>query len=120
MALTENAIATGYSDDGGVSPVLPSAVSEIEGRRRSIVRPLLVFSMAFYGLGLIALAYFPDLAARKISGSINVAYVVALSQFAMTFVVAYIYARRANEVIDPLVSRTFAAMSKSRTAGAAS
>jgi uncharacterized membrane protein (DUF485 family) len=118
--ITENAIATGYSEYVGGSAVLPAAVSEIEKGRRSIVRPLLVFSMAFYGLGLVALAYFPGMAGLKVSGSINVAYVLALSQFVMTFAVAYVYARRANNVIDPLVTQTFAAMSRARAPGAAS
>ena len=81
------------------------------------MRPLFFFSMAFYVLGLIILAYFPDVVAFKVSGSINVAYVLALAQFVMTFAVAYVYTRRANRIIDPLVAEAFAALSRARAPG---
>jgi uncharacterized membrane protein (DUF485 family) len=116
MALAEeSAAAFGVKKDAGHD--LPLSVGRIEETRRSIVRPLFLFSTAFYVLGLIVLAYFPDVVSVKVSGSINVAYVLALAQFVMTFAVAIIYARWANRVVDPMVSEAFAALSKARSPG---
>jgi uncharacterized membrane protein (DUF485 family) len=117
MALAEDLAASALADKRDAGHDLPLSVGRIEETRRSIVRPLFLFSTAFYVLGLVVLAYFPDVVSVKISGSINVAYVLALAQFVMTFVVAIIYARRANQVVDPMVSEAFAALSKARSPG---
>ncbi|WP_213737891.1 DUF485 domain-containing protein [Bradyrhizobium sp. dw_411] len=117
MALAEDVIAPAFAVERGTSRDIPSAVVRIEETRRSIVRPLFIASTAFYVLGLIVLAYFPDVAGFKITGSINVAYVLALAQFVMTFAVAYIYSRRANRFIDPLVAETLAAITKALVPG---
>jgi uncharacterized membrane protein (DUF485 family) len=119
MAL-EELTAAAFVGEWHPSRDVPTAVIRIEETRRSIVRPLFIFSTAFYVLGLVLLAYFPDVVAYKISGAVNVAYVLALAQFVMTFAVAIIYARRANRVIDPMVADAFAALTKSRAPGMAS
>jgi uncharacterized membrane protein (DUF485 family) len=114
MALAENVIAPTFVVERTADRSIPILVARIEERRRSIVRPLFFFSTAFYVLGLIVLAYFPDIVTFKVSGSINVAYVIALAQFVMTFAVAYSYARRAGRVIDPMVAEALAALSDAR------
>ncbi len=66
MALAEDVIAPSFAVERGTGRDIPSAVVRIEETRRSIVRPLFIASTAFYVLGLIVLAYFPDVAGFKI------------------------------------------------------
>jgi uncharacterized membrane protein (DUF485 family) len=50
-------------------------------------------------------------------GSINLAYVLALAQFAITFLTAIIYALWARRAIDPLVSDAFAILGRAPAMG---
>jgi uncharacterized membrane protein (DUF485 family) len=85
-------------------------VEEIARRRSRVVIPLFFSSFATYVATLVALSYFPGLVEHKISGSINVAYMLALAQFAITFLTAFIYALWTRRAIDPLVAEAFAIM----------
>ena len=100
-------------DKAGANPI----VGEIAHRRTSVVVPLFLCSFVSYVATLIALSYFPNLVAYKIFGSINLAYILALAQFAVTFLTALIYARWARRVLDPLVDDAFAILGRSPTAG---
>jgi uncharacterized membrane protein (DUF485 family) len=111
----EHVMNSAFADEWDVGLEVPPAVTRIEEERRSLVRPLLFVSTAFYVIGLVVMAYLPDVSAFKIAGSINVAYVLALAQFVMTFAVAYVYARRANRLIDPLIADALAELSVART-----
>ena len=53
---------------------------------------------------LVALAYFPDLVSVKVWGSINLAYLLALAQFAVMFATAAARSWWARSVIDPLAA----------------
>jgi uncharacterized membrane protein (DUF485 family) len=117
LALAEHVISPVSLSEGDVGRHIPTTVTRIEEVRRRLVRPLLFFSSAFYVVGLLVLAYLPDVSAFKITGSVNAAYVLALAQFVMTFVVAYVYAGRANRQIDPLVAEAFAELSATRGTG---
>jgi uncharacterized membrane protein (DUF485 family) len=75
--------------------------------------PLFLCSFATYVATLVALSYFPGLVGHKIFGAINLAYVLALAQFAITFLTAFIYARWARRAIDPLVADAFAILGRS-------
>src|SRR5271154_3140658 len=99
MALSETLSGRlGYADASQIP--LPLAdktgadaiVKEIARRRAQVVLPLFLCSFVTYVMTLLALSYLPGLVGYKIFGSINLAYVLALSQFAITFVTAFIYA----------------------------
>jgi uncharacterized membrane protein (DUF485 family) len=92
-------------------------VREIARRRTGVVVPLLLCSLASYVATLIALSYFPRLVGYKISGAINLAYILALAQFAVTFLIALIYALWARRVLDPLVADAFAILERTPTDG---
>jgi uncharacterized membrane protein (DUF485 family) len=83
-------------------------VKEIARRRAQVVLPLFLCSFATYVATLLALSYLPGLVGYKMFGSINLAYVLALAQFAITFLTAIIYALWARRKIDPLVADAFA------------
>jgi uncharacterized membrane protein (DUF485 family) len=77
-------------------------LSSLRRRRRAIVVPLFALSFPFYVGTLIVLSYGPTMVGQRISGSINVAYLLALLQFASTFLVAVVYAVLAKKLIDPV------------------
>jgi len=66
---------------------------------------------------LVALSYFPNLVGYKIFGAINLAYVLALAQFAITFLTAFIYAVWTRRAIDPLVADAFEILGRSSVIG---
>jgi uncharacterized membrane protein (DUF485 family) len=79
---------------------------ELVSKRRAFVVPATVFFLAWY-FGFIVLAgYAPDFMGREfIWDGLTVGYVLALTQFLMTWVLGWIYVRRADRVFDPLAAR---------------
>lgn len=81
---------------------------ELVKKRRSFVIPALAFVFVWY-FGFIALAgYAPDFMGESVYEGLTVGYVLALSQFVMTWVLAALYLRRADKVFDPLAERAAA------------
>jgi uncharacterized membrane protein (DUF485 family) len=78
---------------------------ELIASKRRFVIPATAFFLAWY-LGFIALAgYAPDFMGESIYEGFTVGYALALSQFAMTWVLGWMYVRRADKVFDPLAER---------------
>lgn len=74
-------------------------------RFRRFVFPVTVLFLAWYLLYVIAANYLHDLMAYRIGGSnINVALIFGLLQFVSTFLIAWLYARKAGRDFDPLAS----------------
>jgi len=80
-------------------------VREIARRRHAVAHPLFLGSFLFFCAALVAFAYLPGLVGTKVIGAINVAYLLALAQFLVTFVVAGVYALWARSAIDPLTAQ---------------
>ena len=121
MALSETQTIPGRSAYADASPTrLPLAdkavangiVKEIARRRVQVVVPLFLCSFALYVATLVALSYFPGLVGYKILGSINLAYALALAQFAITFLTAFIYAVWVRRAIDPLIAEALAILGR--------
>ena len=64
----------------------------------------MVFSMVYYFLLPIGAAYFQDIYKIKVWGPVNVGILFALSEFVVAWALAFIYARRANTVFDPMAA----------------
>ena len=58
--------------------------------------PATVFFIVYYFALPVLVGYAPDLMNRRVFGSVNVAYLFALSQFFMAWVVALLYVRAAG------------------------
>jgi uncharacterized membrane protein (DUF485 family) len=58
--------------------------------------PATIFFIIYYFALPVLVGYAPELMNRKIIGSINVAYLFALSQFFMAWVIALLYVRAAS------------------------
>lgn len=71
-------------------------VELIRAKARFIV-PATIFFLAYYFALPVLVGYAPELMERKVIGNINLAYLFALSQFAMTWIVMVLYVRRARD-----------------------
>lgn len=69
-------------------------------RKNRFLAALMLFSIAAYLVLPIGAAYFPEWFARRVAGPVNVGLLVALAEFAVAGLVAYVYTRRANADFD--------------------
>lgn len=65
------------------------------GSKKKFIIPNVIFFMVFYFTLPISTSYFTFLN-EKVIGSLNWAYLFAFAQFAMTWILALVYAKRAN------------------------
>ncbi len=65
---------------------------------------MMLFALIYFFCLPIATAYFQDILKIKIWGVINVGLLFALSQFVVAWVIAIIYAKRANSEFDARAS----------------
>jgi uncharacterized membrane protein (DUF485 family) len=83
------------------------------------VLPLLLGALGSYALVLLAFAYWPALVRQHVIGAFNIAYLLAVSQFVMTFAVGVVYSRWAARVCDPLARRICAELDATAVAPSA-
>ena len=79
----------------------------IRAKRRFIL-PATVFFISYYFALPILVGYWPELMSQDVVGEINVAYLFALSQFAMAWILTALYVRRARAFdarVEQLLSR---------------
>jgi uncharacterized membrane protein (DUF485 family) len=76
--------------------------------KRAFVIPASVLFVIYYFALPILVGYWPDLMSTRVIGRINVAYLFALSQFVMAWMVMAAYVRRArvfDRMVDDLLQR---------------
>ncbi|MFN0124372.1 MAG: DUF485 domain-containing protein [Blastocatellia bacterium] len=73
---------------------MPEFRELIAAKRRFII-PAVIFFIVYYFALPVLVGYAPELMARRVFGVINVAYLFALSQFFMAWIIAGLYVRRA-------------------------
>ena len=76
--------------------------------KRAFVIPASLFFVSYYFALPILVGYWPDLMSTRVIGRINIAYLFALSQFAMAWTLMALYVRRARRydaMADALVRR---------------
>lgn len=78
---------------------------ELRRKFRGFVFPMTAIFLAWYLLYVVASGWFRDFMGTKLWGNINVAYVFGLLQFVTTFLIAWLYWRHADRVLDPLAER---------------
>jgi uncharacterized membrane protein (DUF485 family) len=79
---------------------------ELIRKKRRFVVPATVFFLSWYFGFIILTGYAPDFMGREfITDGLTVGYVLALSQFVMTWTLAVMYLRRADREFDPLAER---------------
>ena len=94
--------SSGAISEGSTTDVNWTAVEqdpefrELIREKRSFIIPATIFFLLYYFVFLVLVGYFPDIANANVIGNINVAYLLALSQFIMVWVLMYLYVRRAG------------------------
>jgi uncharacterized membrane protein (DUF485 family) len=79
---------------------------ELVRKKRSFVVPATIFFLAWYFGFVILAGYAPDFMGREfLTDGLTVGYVLALSQFAMTWILGAWYLRKADREFDPLAER---------------
>ncbi len=89
---------------GGSTFAEVQASEELQGLKRTLRRfvfPATVAFLAWYVLYILLTIYARDFMSTEVLGNINVAYLLGLSQFLSTFVIAYVYSRYAERHFDP-------------------
>jgi uncharacterized membrane protein (DUF485 family) len=79
---------------------------EMVRRKKAFVIPATLFFLAWYFGFIILAGYAPDFMGREfLTDGLTVGYVLALSQFVMTWLLGWMYLRQADRVFDPLAAR---------------
>src|SRR5256886_3948107 len=75
---------------------MPEFRSMVSAKLRFII-PAVVFFVVYYFALPVLVGYAPGLMSKKIFGVINIAYLFALSQFFMAWIIAALYLRAASK-----------------------
>ena len=78
---------------------------ELIRKKKTFVLPATIFFFAWYFGFILLVGYAPDFMAERLTGGFTVGYALALTQFIMTWVLSYMYIRRADRDFDPLAKR---------------
>ncbi|HSU14467.1 DUF485 domain-containing protein [Longimicrobium sp.] len=73
------------------------AFRDLVAAKRRFMIPATVFFVVYYFALPILVGYFPRVMERDVIGKINLAYLFALSQFVMAWVLMAMYVRRARD-----------------------
>jgi uncharacterized membrane protein (DUF485 family) len=65
-------------------------------RKKAFIIPAFIFFVVYYFALPVLVGYAPQFMARKVWGDVNIAYLFALSQFFMAWILAWIYIRKAD------------------------
>jgi len=69
------------------------AFRSLLSRKAKFIVTATIFFLAYYLALPVLVGYWPDLMKKPVWGKVNIAYVFALSQFFMAWIVAFIYVR---------------------------
>jgi uncharacterized membrane protein (DUF485 family) len=87
---------------GRVDVLEGGEITELARRHGRFAWPMTVFFLVYYMLLMWLPSVAPGFMGRRLLGNFTFAYLFALSQFLMTFVVAWLYSRFARRRLDPL------------------
>jgi uncharacterized membrane protein (DUF485 family) len=94
---------------------------ELVRKKRAFVIPATIFFLAWYFGFVILAGYAPDFMGREfLTDGLTVGYVLALSQFVMTWGLGVWYVRKADREYDPLAERAAAVAVQRRDEGSSS
>jgi uncharacterized membrane protein (DUF485 family) len=65
--------------------------------KKEFVVPAVIVFVVYYFLFLVLVGYYPEVMNRKVWGPVNIAYLFALSQFIVAWIIAALYVRAAKK-----------------------
>ena len=69
---------------------------DLMAAKRAFIAPAFIFFLVYYFALPVLVGYAPQFMAQKVIGDINLAYLFALSQFVMAWIIAALYVKAAN------------------------
>jgi uncharacterized membrane protein (DUF485 family) len=78
---------------------------ELRRRFRSFAFPMTVAFLSWYLLYVVLSGWAHAFMGTKLLGNLNVALVFGILQFVSTFLIAWLYSRRATTKLDPLAGK---------------
>jgi uncharacterized membrane protein (DUF485 family) len=93
--MTKSAANTKLTEPAWESLATSQEFSALLRQKRRFVIPATLFFIVYYFALPILVGYFPAFMDRRVWGPVNLAYLFALSQFAMAWVLAWLYVRAA-------------------------
>ncbi len=75
---------------------MPEFRAMVKAKRRFII-PVVIFFVVYYFTLPVLVGYAPGLMSKKVFGVVNLAYIFALSQFFMAWIIAALYLRAASK-----------------------
>jgi uncharacterized membrane protein (DUF485 family) len=82
---------------------MPEFQELLAAKLRFVIPACIFFVLYFFALPVLV-GFAPSLMATKVIGPVNIAYLFALSQFAMAWTIAWLYARTARK-FDAMAQR---------------
>ncbi len=74
-----------------------SEFRELLAAKKKFIVPATIFFIVYYFALPILVGYFPGVMDRKVWGQANIAYLFALSQFFVAWIIAYLYVKAARK-----------------------
>lgn len=75
---------------------------ELHRKKTTFLWSLMIFSTVYYFLLPIGAAYYQDLFKVKVWGVVNFGILFALSEFVVAWLIAFVYAQKANKQFDTM------------------
>jgi len=86
---------------------------DLMATKKAFIVPAFVFFVVYYFALPVLVGYAPQLMSKKVIGNVNWAYLFALSQFFMSWTLAWLYVKKAGG-FDKLAAQIIAKLSKSK------
>src|SRR5579864_1352168 len=96
--------------------VIDPRFQTLHRRKSAFLWGLMAFSVIWYFLLPIGAAYFQDVFRIRVWGVINIGLMFALSEFALAWIVAWMYSRKASRDFDVLAAQICADCEKTSMA----
>ena len=95
-----------HSDVDWIAAERSPEFQELIKRKKAFVLPATIFFLSWYFGFIILAGYAPDFMGEEVLiDGVTIGYVLALTQFAMTWILGAMYLRRASRDFDPLAAR---------------
>jgi uncharacterized membrane protein (DUF485 family) len=88
---------------------------ELVRRRKAFLVPITVFWAGFFLAYLLLSALAPELMGERVLG-VSLGFVLSVAQVLMTWLVTFLYIRRADRVFEPLERRAASVAARTRSA----
>lgn len=95
--MTESAKRTPVSQSDWDRIAASQKFKDLMATKKMFIVPAFIFFLVYYFALPVLVGYAPGFMATKVAGEVNIAYLFALSQFFVAWIIAGLYVRAAND-----------------------